>query len=133
LARAWGDARLVCPTLDVAVRAAAAGSPVFMYNFDMPLDSPDGPLGAAHAAEIAYVFGTSPNFTPEQAAVSLRMQQYWTQFARTGDPNTPELQAWPRFGPGADVRVNFGVSTTLVNGLRARECAFWREQYAQMF
>jgi para-nitrobenzyl esterase len=123
----------VCPTLDVAVRAAAAGSPVFMYNFDMPLDSVDGPLGAAHATEIVYVFGTLPSFTPEQAAVSLRMQQYWTQFAKTGDPNAPGLQAWPRFGAAADVRVNFGVNTTLLNEFRARECAFWREQLAAMF
>lgn len=133
LARAWGDGRLVCPTLDVAIRTAATGAPVFMYNFDIPLDGPGGAWGAAHATEIAYVFGTAPNFTPEQAFVSQRMQRYWTQFAKTGDPNLPDLQTWPRFGTSADVRLNFGVETSVVNGFRARECEFWREQYGRMF
>jgi para-nitrobenzyl esterase len=130
LARAWGDARLVCPTLDVAIRSAAAGSHVFMYNFDMPLDDV---FGAAHAAEIVYVFGTWPSFTPEQAAVSQRMQRYWTQFAKTGDPNAPELLTWPRFGASVDTRLNFGVESSLQAGFRAKECEFWREQYDRLF
>ena len=132
LARAWGDGRLVCGTLDVAVRAAKAGLPVFMYNFDMPLDGDEGVWGAAHAAEIGYVFGTLP-FSPAQAAVSERMQQYWAQFADQGDPNTGALESWPRFSPERDVRVNFGVTTTVLEDFRARECAFWREQYDRAF
>ena len=133
LARAWGDGRLVCSTLDVAVRSAQAGLPVFMYNFDMPLDGDEGIWGAAHAVEIAYVFGTAPAFTPEQRAVSDRMMRHWTQFAQSGDPNAPELTAWPRFDALHDVRVNFGVTTTVLEGFRAEECAFWRAQYDRAF
>jgi para-nitrobenzyl esterase len=132
LARAYGDGRLVCGTLDVAVRSAQAGLPVFMYNFDIPLDGDEGLWGAAHAAEIPYVFGTW-SFTPEQRAVSDRMQRYWTQFAEHGDPNSAELEAWPRFTQNQNVRVNLGPSTTVVTDFRARECAFWREQYDRAF
>jgi para-nitrobenzyl esterase len=132
LARAYGDGRLVCSTLDVAVRTAQAGLPVFMYNFDMPLDGDEGVWGAAHATEIPYVFGTGM-FTPEQRAVSERMQAYWAQFAKQGDPGVPELLAWPRFDPDANVRVNFGESTTVLHDFRARECEFWRAQYEHAF
>jgi carboxylesterase type B len=132
-ARAWGDGRLVCPSYDGAARAAAAGLPVFMYNFDMPIDGTDGVWGAAHAAEIVYVFGTAPDFTPETAAVSDRMQRYWTQLAKAGDPNSPELLAWPQWHEGEDVRVNFGVTSTLLQNFRASECAFWRAQYDVTF
>ena len=62
------------------------------------------------------------------------MQRHWTQFAATGDPNAPELApAWPRFGPQANVRVSFGVTTSLLSDFRARECAFWRDQYDRAF
>ena len=133
VARAWGDRSLVCTTLDVAQRTAAAGLPVFMYNFDMPLDGSAGVWGAAHATEIVFVFGTKPDFTPEERAVSDRMQRYWTQFAKTGDPASPELEAWPRFTKAQDVRVNFGVNTTVLHDFRMTECQFWSAQYDQAF
>ena len=133
VARAWGDRSLVCTTLDVAQRTAAAGLPVFMYNFDMPLDGTAGVWGAAHATEIVFVFGTKPDFTPEERAVSDRMQRYWTQFAKTGDPASPELEAWPRFTKEQDVRVNFGVNTTVLHDFRTRECQFWSGQYDRAF
>jgi len=132
-ARAWGDARMVCSTLDVAIRAEQAGLPVYVYNFDMSMDGPDGVFGAAHAFEIGFVFGTIPMITPEQKAVSDRMQQHWTQFAKTGDPNAPELHPWPSFTHASDLRVSFADETITVKGFRARECEFWRTQYDKAF
>jgi para-nitrobenzyl esterase len=132
-ARAWGDARMVCSTLDVAIRAEQAGLPVYVYNFDMSMDGPDGVFGAAHAFEIGFVFGTIPMITPEQKAVSDRMQHHWTQFAKTGDPNTPALHPWPSFEHASDLRVSFANETITVKGFRAQECDFWRNQYAKAF
>jgi para-nitrobenzyl esterase len=132
-ARAWGDARMVCSTHDVARRAEHAGLPVFMYNFDMSMDGPDGVFGAAHAFEIGFVFGTIPMITAEQKAVSDRMQQHWTRFAETGDPNVPDLQTWPTFEQATDLRVSFSDTTTVVQNFRASECSFWRKQYEQAF
>jgi para-nitrobenzyl esterase len=132
-ARAWGDARMVCSSLDVAVRAEAAGLPVFMYHFDMSMDGPNGVFGAAHAFEIGFVFGTSPTFMPDQRVVSDRMQGYWTQFAKTGDPNGPELAPWPSFTHSADMRVNLAETTSVIQDFRGPECAYWRAQYDKAF
>jgi para-nitrobenzyl esterase len=34
---------------------------------------------------------------PEDRALSELMQSYWTNFAKTGDPNGPGLPQWPQY------------------------------------
>ena len=86
-------------------------SPVYRYSFDRdrPID-PDmkvngvpvtaRDIGARHAGEIEYVFGTLNSdvkaaWEPIDFALSDQIQSYWTNFARSGDPNGPGLPNWP--------------------------------------
>ena len=75
----------------------------FVYFFDQhspqipgsPFNDPDG---ATHASEIAYVFGNlSPDYGPQDHVLSERMGAYWTNFAKTGDPNGQGLPHWAAF------------------------------------
>ncbi|MEY4509643.1 MAG: hypothetical protein RLZZ450_1765 [Pseudomonadota bacterium] len=132
LARAVGDARLVCTTFDSAVRAATAGNPVFAYNFDISAGIAN--LGATHGSELTSVFGTSTMFNDDTRAASLLMQRYWSRFAKTGNPNGGDDLDWPEFTPTSNVRINFGLQeATVVEDFRAAECAFWRLGYDRMF
>lgn len=85
-----------CPAARLAAATAGASQPVHVYRFARVRPGGHG-IGAYHGAEIPYVFGTDDAWLPaaqEDAALSRQMQQYWLGFARTGDPNGPDLPRW---------------------------------------
>ena len=77
--------------------------PVYRYRFDLvtPADpNHPGGLAAYHSSEIPYVFGALDlmhgyAWRPEDYKLSAEMQKYWTNFAKTGNPNAEGLPQWP--------------------------------------
>lgn len=78
-------------------------SKVFLYYFDEKAEIPAGSegagYGARHASELPYVFRQlmehgRPAPTPQDEAVSDMIRTYWTNFAKTGDPNGTGLPKW---------------------------------------
>ena len=62
---------------------------------------------AYHGAEIPYVFDTHDRWLPGDAldaSLTRAMMAYWSNFARSGDPNGAGLAAWPAFA-GASAQV----------------------------
>lgn len=96
-------------------------------------------VGAAHASELPYVFGTlsmvgqfdtllgtalnAPKYGAIDVAVSDQIQRYWTNFAKNGDPNGPSLPTWPRFNPAARAFIDLTPGGPVAReGLRREEC-----------
>lgn len=92
---------------------AALGQQAWVYYFTQqpPVDPGVTDLGAAHSAEIPYVFDNLAQLrlypdsgSPTLAAASAderllaqRMSAYWVNFARSGDPNGEGLPVWPAY------------------------------------
>jgi len=79
-------------------------APVYRYHMELaaPVSKFHLEESAFHSDDIEYVFGvldTRPGavWRDEDRKLSELMMDYWTNFARTGDPNGPGLPEWPRY------------------------------------
>jgi para-nitrobenzyl esterase len=121
------DVIFSCPALRVSQRIAAQNSPMWMYEFRDQTAIPSVglangsyflsfPQGAGHSYEIQYLFNLRDLGNDERRQLQTAVSRYWTNFARTGNPNTGgEVPAnWPSFtGPdkilGLDVASGGGI------------------------
>ncbi len=96
-----------------ALRSLAQYVPAYQYQFHdstAPMRFFSGisfPTGAYHASEIQYLFDTPGSPVPatlnaEQSALADAIVTYWTDFAKTGDPNAGSVAAWPTYDAAAE-------------------------------
>lgn len=79
--------------------------PTWLYFFSRTPASPDQTLGAFHASELAFVFDShSPILEANEDDFALTdiMGTYWTNFAKTGNPNGDGVPSWPLYSEATD-------------------------------
>ena len=115
---------------------AAAGNPAFEYEFARIPPGRGEPT--THGGEIRYVFGTltrswvpgvpPPSGTAVDQQISDVMQRYWTNFAKTGDPNGGQLPVWPTFDVSSRAYIQFtDAGPVAKEGLRRPFCDLFIE------
>ena len=73
--------------------------------------------GVAHADDILYLNGeflTQPDKYPAESAVAEIIQQYWINFAKTGNPNGKGLPYWPTFDESKPTTMQFSNGASLI-------------------
>jgi para-nitrobenzyl esterase len=123
-------------------RAAAQDAPVYFYQFEDG-DAPDGAApgafhaGAAHAAELAYLWPDGRAFAVQSARkqaaqrhLSATMISHWAAFVRNGSPDVPGQPAWPslqREDSYRAFRPEGSVQLSLADYARQHRCPLWRQ------
>lgn len=120
----------------VAARLLSAHVPTYSYEFN----DRNAPMlflpptmrprwGAYHAGEIQYLFPTTKpgvTYTADQEALKAQMVNYWTQFAKTGNP-AGSGPSWPQYSMANDtfMSLNPGTSSVTTDFATRHKCAFW--------
>lgn len=115
--------RMRLPTARFAAHHASHQPATWHYLFDWESPAMRGALGACHALEMPFVFGTLDAPTqdrfagsgPEATRLIAQMLGAWATFARTGSPVVEGADAWPAFDDAARQTMILGRSCHVTN------------------
>jgi para-nitrobenzyl esterase len=122
-----------CGTVQELIWHTAAGNRGYEYQFSRTVHGKEA-LGAPHASEIPFIFGTLSvwqnmrKYDDSDQQYAPQMQAYWTNFAKTGDPNGGQLVKWPKFDATARAYMDFtDAGPVAKEGLRRQVCDVFME------
>lgn len=86
---------------------------VYTYYFDHAIPWPAHPeFGAFHSSELPYIFETIHKmdrpWTQADENLADEMSSYWSNFAKSGDPNGTRLPSWPAYTADGHVTMELG-------------------------
>ncbi len=106
------------------LQSSTGKAPAWIYIFSHVPPHPEGngnnprpPVGAVHFSEVIYVFNNlrmkDYPWTDVDRKVADTMATYWTNFAKSGNPNGAGLTNWPVYNPKDEFWLNFGDTVRL--------------------
>jgi para-nitrobenzyl esterase len=127
------DTQFRCGSVAELVWHTTARNTGYQFQFSRSVPGKEA-LGAGHGSEVAYVFGNPGTSQPSRVfddtdwRISQEMQEYWTNFAKSGNPNGGKLSHWPRFDPVKRAYIDFTNSGPIAKqGLRRQVCELYTQ------
>jgi len=134
----FGDSLFTAAAQTLAEFADKAGAPARVYHFAYIADHFRGKVpGVDHGGEIPFVFGFRGlgflgNFASDaDRKVATEMGDYWTNFAKTGDPNGAGLPLWPTFSTASQQTLVIDDTTRAVADFRKGQVGVMTARWGQ--
>ena len=117
------DQRFRIGALKLAVAQAPHNKQTYLYLFTHVSPARRGALGACHALEMPFVFGTVKHKSqvrfagegPDVDALSANMMDAWLAFAKSGDPSHKGIGDWPAYDAKPRATMIFDTPTRVEN------------------
>lgn len=106
-AQVWGDIWFGGPAYYSAQKRSDDGLSTYLYFFERSVPSERQTIGATHALELAYIFGSFFPFVARDSwddELSEIMLTDWANFAKNGIPN----KSWPKFSSDNPIAKIYG-------------------------
>ncbi len=124
----FNDAVAVCPEMGMATLQNRTGHRAYIYQFLRSIPGKgEAALGSFHSLELPYIFGALDQpqwswlkFSRDDQQLSDQLQTYWTNFAKTGNPNGAGLPVWPVFERKTQVVLEAGKDAAIGSRPSAR-------------
>jgi para-nitrobenzyl esterase len=97
----------------IARAMTQVGQPAYLYSFTYAEMGKRAHLGAYHGEELKFLSDSFPSDwerSPDDEKLGRATRAYWTQFAKTGNPNAPGLSDWPAYDAKSDQCFELGRS-----------------------
>jgi len=126
------DSFFLCPSRRALRAVTSQGLPGYMYHWTYKGDWIEDPiLGDYHSSELPFVFDNAwppliHAFTERDQQMASIMGQYWTNFAKTFNPNVPVTWAsnltWPLYTPDIGLNIVLEMPPTIQQHLYWGHC-----------
>ncbi len=109
--RMFGDNRYLLSARVLSSGMRKLSSSSWLYYIDFPgRDQNLADPGTPHGRDLYFLFDGHLSDDEKVRGFSARLKAYWVNFAKTGDPNGPELAQWPKNDPTRDCWLVFSDS-----------------------
>jgi len=134
------DYLFTCPQRAMAMAVANDNVDLwlYMYNHTISFYQAWGPnytecwTGVVcHASELPLVFQSATDggftFTPDEVILSQQIGYFWTNLAKTGNPNMPVSQDidWPQYSSSSAMNLQFNTPSFTESFIFKDKCDFW--------
>ena len=130
LKQMFGDNRYVLAARTMVRSMTSNTQPAWLYHVDFVPDSQANKWsGTPHGADGYFLWRGETTGDEQIASLSRRLQAYWVNFARTGNPNGDELVAWPEYDPAVDQWLVFGIKDSVQQRVAEERLDFLEAHY----
>ena len=132
----FADLLFRCPVTTQAQWHSSLNKSTYEYELARAIPGQES-QGSVHSADLPYVFGYFPetgnisgNFGEVDYKLAKLIETYWTNFAKTGNPNSRTVPTWPEFGKTQSyLRFTQTGDVTVLSELRRTQCDLLREVF----